>query len=82
MATGATHEHCFSYWQSSTARLHGGLRRGQPPRAQETSGRIWRSVDWRPAHLHLIYEVYQNRIVDRQLRGELGGKMPTLVRQF
>lgn len=54
----------------------------QPPHPQKTSGRIWRSVDWRPAHLHLIYEVYENRIVDRQLSGELGGRMPTLVRQF
>lgn len=53
-----------------------------PPRPQKTSGRIWRSADWRPAHLHLVYEVYQNRIVDRQLRGELRGSMPTLVRQF
>lgn len=51
-------------------------------RPQKTSGRIWRSVDWRPAHLHLVYEVYQNRIVDRQLRGDFGGSMPTLVRQF
>lgn len=54
----------------------------QPPRAQKTSGRIWRTADWRPAHLHLIYEVYGNRIVDRQLRGEFAGQMPRLVRQF
>jgi hypothetical protein len=52
------------------------------PRRQTTTGRIWRSTDWRPAHLHPIYDHYGNRIVDRFLDGEFGGEAPRLVRQF
>lgn len=56
------------------------LRAGKPiqKRKPRTTGRIWRSVDWRPAHLHLIYEVYGDRIVDRYLSGEFGGTEPKL----
>jgi len=52
------------------------------PRRQTTTGKIWRSADWRPAHLHPIYDHYGNRIVDRYLDGEFGGETPSLVRQF
>lgn len=54
----------------------------RPPVHPTTSGRIWRSSDWEPAHLHLVYELYQNRIVDRCLDGEFGQAEPKLVRQF
>jgi folate-dependent phosphoribosylglycinamide formyltransferase PurN len=53
-----------------------------PPVAHSTTGRIWRSSDWRPAHLHQVYEHYQNRIVDKYLSGAFGGALPKLVRQF
>jgi folate-dependent phosphoribosylglycinamide formyltransferase PurN len=58
--------------------LRGGLTAPQP---QKTSGRIWRELDWRPCHLHVIYEQYGNRIVDRFLGGEFGSASPRLVRQ-
>jgi folate-dependent phosphoribosylglycinamide formyltransferase PurN len=49
---------------------------------QKTTGRIWRAADWRPAHLHLVYDYYGNRVVDRFLDGEFGSDAPRLVRQF
>jgi hypothetical protein len=51
-----------------------------PPVAQKTSGRIWRGIDWRPEHLHLIYDVYGDRIVDKYLDGEFMKRDPKLVR--
>lgn len=59
--------------------LGGHLR---APEVQKTSGRVWRDADWRPCHLHLIYSQYGNRIVQRFLEGEFGGRPPHLVRQF
>lgn len=53
-----------------------------PPVRQKTTGRIWRGEDWRPAHLHPIYDLYGNRVVDRCLDGEFAGRAPRLVRQF
>jgi len=53
-----------------------------PFKPQKTSGRIWRSLDWRPEHLHLIYEYYDNRVVDHYLDGKFKNKEPRLVRQF
>ncbi|WP_415014771.1 formyl transferase [Brevundimonas sp.] len=49
---------------------------------QATAGRIWTSAMWRPEHLRVIYEQYQDRIVDLCLDGEITGKTPTLVRPF
>ena len=54
----------------------------KPPQPQKTTGRLWRSVDFRPQHLHAIYDVYENRIVDRYLDGEFPGREPKTVRQF
>jgi hypothetical protein len=53
-----------------------------PPVRHATTGRIWRGSDWRPAHLHQVYEHHENRIVDRYLAGAFGGALPRLVRQF
>lgn len=47
-------------------------------REHRTTGRIWRSVDWRPAHLHMIYDLYENRVVDQFLDGNLGGRPPVI----
>lgn len=52
------------------------------PFRQTTTGRIWRSIDWRPAHLHVIYEQYGNRIVDHYLNGDLQHIEPKIFRQF
>ncbi len=54
----------------------------KPPHTQGTTGRIWRSADWRPEHLHLVYDFYEDRIVDRCLDGEFGHTEPKLFRQF
>ena len=54
----------------------------KPIQPQRTTGRLWRSIDFRPQHLHAIYDVYENRIVDRYLDGEIPGREPRTVRQF
>ena len=54
----------------------------KPPQPQKTTGRLWRSVDFRPHHLHWVYEVHENRVVDRYLDGEFPGREPRTVRQF
>jgi folate-dependent phosphoribosylglycinamide formyltransferase PurN len=59
-----------------------GAERLKAPHKQGTTGRIWRSVDWQPAHLHVIYDYYQNRIVDRYLDGAFSVKNAAIVRQF
>jgi folate-dependent phosphoribosylglycinamide formyltransferase PurN len=51
------------------------------PVKQSTTGRIWRSKDWQPAHLHLVYEQHGNRMVDKYLDGAFEGNLPKLVRQ-
>jgi len=48
----------------------------------KTTGKIWNAKDWRPEHLRLIYTLYDDKIVDMVLRGELTGRMPKLHRQF
>ena len=49
---------------------------------QKTTGRLWRSVDFRPQPLHWVYEVHENRVADRYLDGEFPGRTPRPVRQF
>ncbi|MGE4239659.1 formyltransferase family protein [Ramlibacter sp.] len=49
---------------------------------QTTTGRIWRGSDWRPEHLHPVYDLHDNRIVDRYLEGAFERKAPKLFRQF
>jgi len=53
-----------------------------PPAKQRTTGRIWRALDWRPEHLHVIYNVFNNRIVDHYLAGDFATAAPKVVRQF
>jgi folate-dependent phosphoribosylglycinamide formyltransferase PurN len=53
-----------------------------PPVPQKTTGRIWRGADWRPEHLHLIYDTFGNRIVDAYLDGAFLQHDPKLVRAF
>ena len=44
--------------------------------AQKTSGKIWVGADWRPEHLPLIYDVWEDRICDAVLSGEIAGRVP------
>lgn len=56
--------------------LEGDLPRGQ---AQKTSGKIWIGSDWRPEHLPMIYDVWEDRISAAALAGEITGRVPTCV---
>ncbi|MBH9536915.1 formyl transferase [Novosphingopyxis sp. YJ-S2-01] len=46
---------------------------------QKSSGRLWLSSHWRPEHLHLVYDTFHDRIVDKILDGSLSGRTPKLV---
>lgn len=46
---------------------------------QATAGRLWTVEMWRPEHLVVVYDHYEDRIVDRVLDGELVGREPKLV---
>ncbi len=52
------------------------------PRPQESAGKLWLGRDFRPEHLRLIYQTYQNRIVNAYLGGELLPREPKLLRQL
>lgn len=47
---------------------------------QTTTGRLFLTRDFQPAHLRLIYNTYQNNIVDHFLAGQLEGRMPKLIK--
>jgi hypothetical protein len=50
---------------------------------QTTSGRLWRAADWRPDHLHVIYDFYGNRVVNAWLDGRIqAGTLPRLHDQL
>jgi hypothetical protein len=51
-------------------------------KSQTTSGRVWRAIDWRPEHLRLIYDFYDNDIVNRYLDGDFTVYAPKLSTQF
>ena len=46
---------------------------------QKSSGKLWVSSDWRPDHLHFIYDTWGDQIVDRVLDGDIEGKEPRLL---
>lgn len=60
----------------------GALQRGEPVETvpQKSSGKLFTSADWKPHHLRLIYNHFNNDIVDRFLDGEFGRQDPPLVR--
>ena len=45
---------------------------------QKSAGKLWLSSDWRPEHLHLVYDTWGDRIVDRVLDGDIAGRDPKL----
>lgn len=47
---------------------------------QKSYGRVFMARDWRPEHLKLIYEVYEDSIVDAVLNGEIIGRDPKLFK--
>jgi folate-dependent phosphoribosylglycinamide formyltransferase PurN len=46
---------------------------------QKTTGRLYLSTQFRAAHLRLIYDQFNNRIVDEYLAGKLGMHQPKLI---
>lgn len=46
---------------------------------QKSSGRIFRMRDFRPSHLRVNYELFEDRMTDAWLDGSLGGVAPKLV---
>ena len=48
---------------------------------QRSSGRLFLTNDFEPHHLRVIYETFDNNIVDYYLKNELGGKVPLLIHQ-
>ena len=54
--------------------------RGELPLTQQKSpGRLYRMRDFRPAHLRVIYDLFDNRIVDRFMDGTLRSAPPKLL---
>jgi folate-dependent phosphoribosylglycinamide formyltransferase PurN len=51
-------------------------------KSHKTTGKLWVQKDWRPEHLKLIYEVYDDNIVDHFLDGTFTPNKPILHRQF
>ncbi|HWO06974.1 MAG TPA: methionyl-tRNA formyltransferase [Candidatus Paceibacterota bacterium] len=49
---------------------------------QKTHGRLYLSKHFRPEHLRVIYNTFDNTMVDAYLRGELSRHEPKLVRAF
>lgn len=47
---------------------------------QKSNGKLFLNADFKPAHLRLIYEGFNNGIVDEYLAGNLGSRMPQLTR--
>lgn len=48
---------------------------------QPVTGRTWLNRDWSVDHLRVIYDYFDDRIVDMVLDGEIAGREPVLVRQ-
>ena len=57
-------------------------KRGVKKVKDKTNGKLWLAKDWRPAHLHKIYDHYNDGIVDAYLNGDFEGSPPKLHRQF
>ncbi len=58
---------------------HWNVEKGFEGIVQKTSGRNWRGVDFHPSQLRVIYDLYQDRIVDSYLAGALSHRKPRLV---
>jgi methionyl-tRNA formyltransferase len=49
---------------------------------QKNSGKNWLIKDFEPHHLDLIYNLYNDKIVDEYLKGNLGNRQPKLIKAF
>jgi hypothetical protein len=51
-------------------------------RDQKSTGRLFLTKDFKPIHLRVIYDLFNDKIVDAYLNGKLGQKKPKLIRAF
>ncbi|MCC3860057.1 formyltransferase family protein [Pseudemcibacter aquimaris] len=51
-------------------------------KAHKTPGMLWLGSRWKPEHLKLIYDHYDDKIVDHYLNGDFENTPPKLFRQF
>ncbi|MGG1518907.1 formyltransferase family protein [Paenibacillus oryzisoli] len=60
------------------------LDRGESvqPVPQKSSGKLFMTEDWGPQHLRVVYNLFDNDIVDRYLDGEFGHHEPPLIKAF
>ncbi|WP_087569409.1 formyltransferase family protein [Paenibacillus sp. MY03] len=49
---------------------------------QKNSGKLFLNSDWEPTHLRVIYQLFDNDIVDQFLDGRIQSEAPNLVRAF
>jgi folate-dependent phosphoribosylglycinamide formyltransferase PurN len=49
---------------------------------QKSAGKLYVSSDWQPQHLRVVYQLFDNDIVDQFLDGKLPHVKPTLVNAF
>ncbi|WP_037287256.1 formyltransferase family protein [Saccharibacillus sacchari] len=49
---------------------------------QKSSGKLFNGTDWQPHHLRLVYELFNDDIVDHYLRGDLQNTEPLLIKAF
>ncbi len=56
--------------------------RSVPKEKQKSNGKLFLARDWKPQHLRLIYNTFNNDIVDHYLDGNLSSASPPLVRAF
>jgi len=51
-------------------------------RDQKSTGKLFLNKDFKPTHLRVIYDLFNDKIVDAFLNGELGQKNPQLIKAF
>jgi len=49
---------------------------------QKTTGRVWRGCDFHPSQLRVIYDLFNDSIVDVYLKGELDQTLPRIISAF
>jgi len=49
---------------------------------QKSSGKLYLAKDFEPHHLRIIYDLYDNKIVDAWIGGELGNRKPRVINIF
>ena len=52
------------------------------PNKQKGTGKNFLNSDFKPEHLRLIYNTFNDDIVNHYLQGKLNPKSPNLIRQF